>query len=361
MSSEDKTTQYNNQRFSIGLDVHKKMWSVTLRSGGLHLKTFSMNPSPEELRNYLEKNYPGGKYNSVYEAGFCGYWIHRRLEELGIKNKIVSPTDIPTSISERLNKSDKIDSRKLARELEKGTMKGIYIPSQLQQELRSLVRLRHQLIKSQTRIKNQIKSYLNFYGHSIPENFVTKHWSHGFIEQLRKLEFSFNIGKTQLEIYLSELEEKKKLLFSTIKQIREYCDSYGLKAHILHLCSIPGIGFITAITVYTELIDISRFTKLNNLASYVGLVPLTQSTYDHVVTLGIKKQHNVYLRSLLIEAAWIAVRKDPELLTSYSSYVRRMSKQEAIIRIAKKLLFRFACLWKNNIEYKLDFRNKKVQ
>ncbi len=62
-------------------------------------------------------------------------------------------------------------------------------------------------------------------------------------------------------------------------------------------------------------------------------------------------QHNKYLRSLLIEAAWIAVRKDPALTASFNEYIKRMSKQEAIIRIAKKLLNRIRTVWMKNTEY----------
>jgi hypothetical protein len=62
-------------------------------------------------------------------------------------------------------------------------------------------------------------------------------------------------------------------------------------------------------------------------------------------------QHNKYLRNLLIEAAWIAVRKDPALTSGFNGYLKRMSKQEAIIRIAKKLLNRVRTVWKEKKEY----------
>jgi len=106
-----------------------------------------MNPSSEELKNHMKTKYPQGKYHSVYEAGFSGYWLHRELTELGFNNIIVSPTDIPTSGKERLRKTDKIDSRKLARELSAGNLKGIYVPSLLFQELRGLSRQRYQQTK----------------------------------------------------------------------------------------------------------------------------------------------------------------------------------------------------------------------
>ena len=351
MDSENKILDFNNQQFYVGIDVHKKNWAVTIRTGGIALKTYSMNPSAQQLSRYMQEKYPGGQYNSVYEAGFSGYWTHRQLIELGFKNIIVSPNEVPTNGKEKSYKTDSIDSRKLARELENGSIYGIYIPSQLNQELRSLVRTRYQLMKSSVRLKNQIKSYLNFYGHIIPENYETKHWSGIFIKHLRELSFQNEMGKEQLEIYLSDLTEKRKLIVKTIKSIRHYCQVYGFNKVIEILMTVPGIGFITAVTIYAELMDIKRFGKLDTLANYVGLTPAVHSSGEKEHTLGLKMQHNKYLRSLLIEAAWIAVRKDPALTASFNEYIKRMSKQEAIIRIAKKLLNRIRTVWMENKEY----------
>ncbi len=57
---------FSNQRFFIGIDVHKKQWNVSIRNNRLHLKTFSMNPNPEELQKYLTKNYPRKENTIVY-------------------------------------------------------------------------------------------------------------------------------------------------------------------------------------------------------------------------------------------------------------------------------------------------------
>ena len=64
----------SGSHFFIGTDTHLKNWRVTTRLNNIELKTLSMNPSPDELVNYLRKKYPGGIYHIVYEAGFCGFW-----------------------------------------------------------------------------------------------------------------------------------------------------------------------------------------------------------------------------------------------------------------------------------------------
>jgi transposase len=351
MTTQNNSLDFKNQRFYIGLDVHKKRWVVTIRSNKMELNTFSMDPVADQLSKHMQRNYPGGEYYSVYEAGFCGYGLHRELEGYGFKNIIAAPTEIPTSNKEKNKKRDPVDSRKLSRERENDSLEGIYIPSQLQQELRSIVRQRFQLMKKQTRLKNQIKGYLHFYGHKLPENCTVKHWTKDFIEYLRELDFNYSMGKEQLSIYLDELTEMRKLLVRIIKQIKNFLKEHNLQEEITLLCSVPGVGFIAAITLLTEIMDSKRFSDLDNLASYVGLVPCILSSSDKEKMLGIKFHRNKFLRELLIEAAWVAVRKDPVLTYSYNNYIRRMSKQEAIIRIAKKLLSRINYVWINKKSY----------
>jgi transposase len=86
MSLKIKSLDFNGQVLYVGIDTHKSNWKVSIRTRDIHLKTFSMNPSPEEFNNYMNRHYPKGIYKSVYEAGFCGYWIHRKLTEYGFKN-----------------------------------------------------------------------------------------------------------------------------------------------------------------------------------------------------------------------------------------------------------------------------------
>ncbi len=122
MSTETKQIDFKGQIFFIGIDVHKKNWAVTIRTRDMELVTLSMNPQPEELAHYLSRRYPGGRYQSVYEAGFSGFWIHRRLQSLGIENRVVHAADVPTTRKEKDQKRDPIDSRKLARELANGSL-----------------------------------------------------------------------------------------------------------------------------------------------------------------------------------------------------------------------------------------------
>lgn len=347
MITENKPLEFNNQRFDIGLDVHHKNWTATINWNHMELKTFSLNPDASILAEYMRRNYPGGKYYSVYEAGFCGYSVHRALLAEGIENIIAAPTEIPTSLKEKDIKRDPVDSRKLARELSNGSLKGIYIPSELQQELRSLVRLRAQQVKSQSRLKNQIKSHLHFYGHSLPKNFQLKHWSKDFIDKLRKMEFKYPIGKKHLDIQLDTLIQARDTIAGTLKSIRQFVEYFNLSEIIRLLQTIPGVGFITAITLYSEIIDIKRFGSFDQLAKFCGLVPSVRSSSETIISSKLSRANHRKLREIIIEAAWVAAKKDPALLRCYSDYIKRMSKQEAIIKIAKRLLNRIRYVWLN--------------
>ena len=151
-----------------------KSWSVTVLSETSVLKKFSQHPSPEALYGFLTRSYPGAEYHSVYEAGFCGFWIHERLTALGIDNIVVNPADVPTKSSEKLRKSDAVDSGKLARSLRANELKGIYTPDSVSLEMRSLIRLKNSITKDTTRQKNRIKSQLRCLGIGIPQEHLPR-------------------------------------------------------------------------------------------------------------------------------------------------------------------------------------------
>lgn len=342
---------FEGQDFFIGIDIHKKDWKVSIRHNKMQIRRFSMNPSPEELHKYMEGNYPKAKYHSVYEAGFCGFWIHRRFNELGIDNMVVHSPDIPTSDKEKQNKSDRVDAGKLCRELENGSLRCIYIPDEKHEQLRSVFRLYHRCTSSSTRVKNRIKSHLYLYGIKMPDNSEMAHWSGQFIKWLQGLNFSHAPGKDYLNFCLEELAQHRQRQVSILRQLRYYCREYRINELIKNLRTLPGIGFITAVALYTEIIDINRFSSLDHLKAFVGLVPSLRGSGEHTINNGIAKRRNKYLRYILIEASWVAIRQDPVLLETFNRLTRRMKKQDAIIRIAKKLLNRIRYVWKNNTPY----------
>ena len=133
------------------------------------------------------------------------------------------------------------------------------------------------------------------------------------------------------------------------RRLRYYVRHHRTGNIILNLMTVSGIGFKSAIILYTEILDIHRFRTFDQLKSYAGPVPSTHSSGDN--TRGLTHRRNGYLRWVLIEAAWVAVRKDPALLRSFNKLITRMIKQDAIIRMAVKLLNRIRYVWKNDCPY----------
>ncbi len=348
-NKKDTVIDFKGQHFSIGLDVHKKSWSVNIRNNGLRLKAFSMNPSPEKLKRFLEENYPGGTWHAVYEVGFCGFWICRKLREMGIDCIVVNPADVPTGHKEKDRKTDPVDANKLARELEKGELKCIYIPDEADQHLRSLCRLYRCAVQDTTRIKNRIKGHLYFNGVELPRH--TSQWSGKFIAYLKSLPLDKGPAKEYLTISIEELEQRRQTSVHMLKKLREYVREHRDSSTFQNLLTVPGVGLKTALVLYTEIIDMGRFPTLDHVKSFVGLVPSTDSSGDSARERGLTYRSNKHLKHVLIEAAWVAIRHDPVLLHKYHKLIVRMRSQNAIIKIAVILLGRIRHVWNNNCTY----------
>lgn len=339
---------FTGQHIYVGMDIHKKSWSVSIHTEQFEHKTFNQPPEVEKLTNYLQRTFPGATYHCVYEAGFSGFWIHDRLTEEGIHCMVVNPADVPTKHKEKAGKADKVDCRKLARNLRSGDIKGIYIPSRTQVEDRHLIRTRQSMVRKQTRCKNQIKSILFFYGIPIPEK---SHWSRNFINWIETIHMEKTSGDLALKAHLEELKHLRQIIASLNKAILSLSRSDAYRDKVLLLRSVPGVSTLTAMTLLAELCDIKRFSSLDKLASYTGLVPDIKSSGETEYTTGITYRRNPVLRAVLIEASWVAVRKDPALIMAFHKFSLRMKKTVAIVHVARKLLNRVRFVLINQERY----------
>lgn len=339
---------FKGQVFSIGIDVHKKNIKVNIRNNGRVLHKFCMEPDAAKLYKYMKHNFPGGKYNSVYEAGYSGFWLHRELENYGIKNIVINPADVPTTQKEKTRKTDKVDSAKLARELENNSLEGIYIPTEQEEALRNISRARIQIVKENTRIKNRIKSFLSLFNIKLPDNSEEKHWSRRFINRIKSIEFQEDNNRIVRDYLIEELEHQRNRKKDVLQLIRKLsADNQTIK----YLKTVPGVGVVIAFTLYAELYNIHRFASVDKLCSIIGLVPSVSESDESKYNLGLTNRANNNLRSLIIEAAWLAVRTDPALTNCFNQYCKRMNKNKAIIRIARKLISRIRYVWLNEKEY----------
>lgn len=350
--NKSKQLDFSGQDIFVGLDTHLKNWRVSIIVGESPYKTFSQDPRPEILRNYLTKNFPNAKYYSAYEASFSGFQIHRDLINLGIKNIVVNPADIPTTDKERKQKEDSRDSRKIAKQLSQKDLTAIYIPEIEIEGDRNFIRYRKTLTKEIARTKHRIKSQLYYFGIEIPAQFSgKKYWSKRFTSWLQETELPTESAKMALTGHLEMAELLRKKQYSTNKEIRKLSKKEIYKQNYDLLISVSGIGCLTAMIILTEIGDITRFKNLDNLCSFIGLVPMTHSTGENEKTGDITVRRNRILRTAIVESSWIAIRNDPALMLAYQKLIKRMEPQKAIIRIAKKLVNRILYVLKNKKVY----------
>lgn len=131
----------------IGVDIHKKSWSVHIRTDISDHKTLTIPSDKEVLYNYVQTNFPEHEVFMTYEAGCCGFNAARYFLNLGWDVIVVNPADVPKMDKQNYQKTDKIDCRNLAKQLHSGNLKGIYIPDEAQDYLKSLVRQRAEATK----------------------------------------------------------------------------------------------------------------------------------------------------------------------------------------------------------------------
>lgn len=331
---------FMGQKIFVGIDVHKRKWSVaTITESGLE-RVHTQNASAQELIDFLHRHYPEGDYLAVYEAGFTGFSTYYALADAGVECMVIHAADVPTTQYESVMKTDKVDCLKLAKSLRVGSLNGIYVRPKDSIDDRGVVRVRRAVIKDLSRYKIRVKHLLMNNGVKLPEQFDKRKgscWSGSFIAWLKSDIKLLSTTRRSLDLLIAQVERMRQAQLQATRELRSlsstaaYRDNYGL------ICSVPGIGGIVAMTLLTEIHDIGRFNNERQFASYLGLVPTSHSSGDKTIHGEMTFRGNKELGPLMIEAAWIAIRNDVGLAASFSSYCRKMKPQQAIVRIARKL------------------------
>lgn len=336
----------------VGIDVHKEKWVISIYRGDQHLKSFSMSACMDSLIKHLKKNYPDAKISCVYEAGFSGFWLQKGLEKAGISCEVANACDIPTTDYERRRKTDKLDSQKLGRQLSMGNIPSVYIPSDTQLQIRSLVRARMTIAKEKRKAMNRIRAFINFQGIVMPKAINNKLWSRKGQSWIKQEVTKYMGLNHHLELY--ELLRRQELKAGC--EIRQYFrQSEEYKELFECLTSIPGIGWISASLLISELGRMDRFSNLDQLASFCGLVPDVRSSADRHQVLGISKRANKRLRTVLVESAWVNIRYDEAMGRVFAKAVSEgKPKQKSIIKVARKLLNRMRAVWVKKEKYQCN-------
>jgi transposase len=337
-----------------GLDVDKKSIAVTFMSHQGILQSFSMPYRAENLLSYVGKHFEGKKVAFAYEAGPTGWGLYDRLTAGGHLCVVVAPSMIPKVPGQRV-KTNRLDSQKLSEHLRGGQLKSVHVPTESYRQLRQLVQLRDTFVQDIVAMKLRIKAMLLFEGLEFPPAPAGSQWSLIVRGKLKKVSCSSAV-RFKLDQLMESVESTEKRVIQTIKEIRRfYQQDPELSQAMKYLKSIPGIGEIVASHLLARVGDPQQIGNVRQLAGFIGLVPTERSTGDRVARGSITRSGDGRLRSKLIQAAWSAIRQDPELREFYRSVYQRHPRdraaRKAIVAVARKLTTRIYAVLKQQRSY----------
>lgn len=342
---------YTGKKIYLGIDVHKKTYSVTAVCERIAIKKATLQANPEGLVAFCKKFFHGAVIESAYEAGFSGFHLHRVLEKNGIKNLVVHAAGMEVATGDRV-KTDKRDSLKIATQLEAGRLRGIYVPSEEREEKRALTRARDKIVEHRVRTANQIKALLHQHGliSPISKGKICPKW----IESLRTLPM-----RDGIRISLNQYLDLWLYLTRKIKEIdAEMCkQAEGDKALEEIYRSAPGIGPVGARILANEVEDMSHFDNERQLFSYTGLTPSEHSSGGHIRKGHISRQGKAIIRRVLVLAAWKAIKQNFQLRVIYDRISKKAGGKKAIIAVARHLIGHLRACFRKQCFYKMEAKN----
>lgn len=320
----------------VGIDLHRLLWHVTIRTVDVELFNGSIPGTWEALRNVLER-YQGYHKQAVYEAGYFGFWLYDHLMQYGVDCVVTPPSLVPQEYGNHV-KTDRRDSRKLAQLLAKGLLKRVWVPTSEQRSERQVIRRRKQLMGDRVRTQNRIKAELRFYG--IEVAMPTGQWSKRFVAQLKQLRLENRWMEESFQRLVEEYQFLTQQIERQTKVVSALAETPPYQGRVKILRSTPGIGLLSAMEYLLELQDLRRFRRGNHLAAYVGLTPSQYSSGEKVRLGRITAIGKNDLRGTLVEVAWRLIAKDPAMRDKYEGIKVRAGSKRAIIAIARILLLR---------------------
>jgi transposase len=295
----------------VGLDVHRKSVVATaLDADGSRVSQERFGATDAELTDYLGR-LPGRKH-IVLEA--CALWEHFYDAAQATGASVVLSNPYRTRlIAEASLKTDKLDSQALARLLRLDSIPESYAPPPEVRALRNLVRERIFYRREAASIKNHVYSALLRRGIEYEDQILNLHRRR---EGLRDL----SIVEVDRGLYsLSSLEATCRQLDHAIHE------AWASSQEAQLLTTISGVGELIALALVAFLCPIERFSSVDKLSSYVGLVPTTHQSGESEYHGHLKKDSIALLRWLLVEASWQHRRRWPR--GTVAKVARRVSRR----------------------------------
>lgn len=287
----------------VGLDVHKESIAVSVAraKGGEVLYLGEIRNTPEAIVKLVKRlGKEGGVTSFCYEAGPCGYGIHRQLQDLDQDCCVVAPSLIPKKAGDRV-KTDRRDSVSLARLHWAGELTPVWVPDGAQEALRDLTRAREDMKHLQRQAKQRLLAFLLRHG----KRFEGKsNWTQAHYRWLEAVKFGHPVQQIVFQEYVDTVKAMSKRVEALDKQIESAAAESVFWPVIEGLMALRGVNLLTATTIIAEIGDLRRFASAPQLMAYLGVVPSEHSSGGSKSRGGITKTGNGHVRRVLVEAAW---------------------------------------------------------
>jgi transposase len=341
----------------IGLDVDKSSFSFTVKDKLQTKKSKKMPSNPEHLYNYINNHFDYKKVICAYEAGPTGFHLHDYLSKQNIICLLTAPASIPTARNQKV-KNNRIDSIKITDHLMSGNLRPIRVPQGDYRELRDLVKICNNYTKDRKTAKQRIKALLLYHNLYPLLKDPDASWSANYIKELKSIDCSFAV-RQRLDMLIEDLEYSRKKLLSVHRTLKSFCQqNEQINKYMKYLQSIPGIGFTIASMLLGKIGDPKNLQNPRELAAFIGLTPKENSSGDDINRGPITHLGDKTLRYLMVEAAWVAIRKDTQLKQFYDRVKNRnhprVASKIAITAVARKLtqiIYRVLKDERNYIQY----------
>jgi len=303
-----------------GLDLSRQRLDVhVLDEDGRTVEVMAVRPDADALRSLTARVLlHGEEVSAAIESMTGARFVHDTLERYGWDVAIADAVKAK-GLAPLAAKTDKIDARVLAELARRDLVPEIWLPTPGVRAERERARFRLHLVRHRTALKNRIHATLMTFGHpvSVSDLFGTKG---------RQLLEGLDVPEPWRETLTTSLRMVDELNLR-IDACAENLRTLGADhPSIPLLLTVPGVGWVLAYTIASEIGDIARFSSPKKLAGYTGLCPLVRQSGNRDIRGPLAKSGPKYLRWALIEAATHAAR-DPRYRERYERTKRRLGRQ----------------------------------
>lgn len=290
----------------LGMDVHKDSISVAVLPEGAKTPTRvdRLSSDFQKLRRFLDRVAREGELRCCYEASGAGYVLERAMREWGYQCEVIAPSLIPKRPGVQ-RKHDKRDATELARLYRAGELTPVRIPSEAEERVRDIVRLRETLQREVLKSRHYVLKFLARRGFIYREG---KNWTQRHFVWLKQLQGTASPLSSEDEFifseYLALLEYKLQRRDELDRMIEKLALTPFLAMPVKHLQCFKGLAVQGSMVLQTEIVDWRRFEKASQFSAYIGLVPRENSSGARERRGSITKAGNSHCRHVLVQAAW---------------------------------------------------------